>query len=149
MTAEAQLTDLWKTRDRAVTECIAVGRSRRRVRRIVPSVLEYDVEALDGPAGRLVDVVGGVSTADGAVSGILVVDIGARDLRAVPGSRLDDVDIENRVVRIRCGRDEVLRAPEVDPDGVPDVGLLLVLVVAHYFRPSRPDDEVGEQGGVI
>ncbi len=117
--------------------------------RFVPAVLDYHVEAVDGPAGRLADVVGSSPTADGAVSGILVVDVGGERFRAVPGSRIDDIDVADRIVHIRCRRDEVIRAPEVDPGGVEDVGLLLVLVVAHYFRRRWVGDEVGEQGGVI
>lgn len=100
------------------------------------------VHALDGPVGRLADVVGSTPTADGAVSGIVVIDVGNGDLRAVPGSRVDDIDLAARLVHVRCERATVMNAPVVAPEGVADVGLLLAEVIAHYFRRGGLDDDL-------
>ena len=106
-------------------------------------VLGSLVCALDGPVGRLAHVVGSAPTADGAGSGIFVIDVGDGELRAVPGSRLDDVDVEARVLHVRCTCAAVTTGPVVAHGGVADVGLLLAEVVAHYFRRRSLDEEGG------
>lgn len=114
----------------------------------VATVPGYLVAAVDGPVGRLADVLGASPTTEGAVSGILVIDVGHEDLRAVPGSRVDDIDVDARLVRIRCRRDEVARAPRVGSNERHDLGLLLAEVVEHYFSPRQVrrsvDDDVGD-----
>jgi len=76
---------------------------------------EYAVETASG------DVVGKVQTVlEGDDGVLLAVELGmppfTHQVRVLPWERVEEVDHDSLAVRLTVGKDELARAPELDPD---------------------------------
>lgn len=98
-----KVRELWSFRDQAVTRIDLTG---------------FDLDALDGPIGKVAQSI------EGSGGGYLIVDPGVamplgRQL-LVPAGLVDKVDVDNRRVSVKAGREQVRNAPEFQGDEVLD-----------------------------
>jgi hypothetical protein len=115
-------TEVWMYQERRLAELDLSG---------------YEVEARDGPIGR---VVRSMSTADGA---FLIVDPGASMPLGrhvlVPAGLVDTVDLDDRRLLVRLSRDQVRHAPEYQAGQVLDPATREAF--SRYFAPAGPATE--------